>query len=196
MISAICATLITNALDTSPTVSLIGAALAAGVPALITAGGGGGVAIGLGVTAVALGVTYVGFTAADAATDRPATFPLSVDVREQLGESVTETGETETAPTTTAEEPEPPAGDPEAGKALFADNGCGGCHTFSAAGSSGAIGPNLDESPGGKDPEYIRRSIVDPNAEAAEGLETGGMPSFAQLSDEEVDDLVAFLTQS
>ena len=79
MIAAICVTLITTALDTSPTVSLIGATLAAAVPALINTGGRHGVVLGVGVTAVALGVTYVGFTAADAATDRPATFPRSKD---------------------------------------------------------------------------------------------------------------------
>jgi PASTA domain len=80
MTSAVCVTLITNALDTSPTVSFIGAALAAAVPALINAGGPHGVAIGLGVTAAALGATYVGFTASDAASNRPATFPGSKDV--------------------------------------------------------------------------------------------------------------------
>jgi eukaryotic-like serine/threonine-protein kinase len=47
MISSICVTLINNALDTSPTVTLIGAALAAAVPALITAGGPHGVALGV-----------------------------------------------------------------------------------------------------------------------------------------------------
>lgn len=76
MISSICVTLINNALDTSPTVTLIGAALAAAVPALITAGGPHGVTLGIAVTAVALFVTYGGFTVFDYATDRPQTFPL------------------------------------------------------------------------------------------------------------------------
>jgi hypothetical protein len=76
MISSVCATLITNDLDTSPTVSLIGAALAAAVPALMTAGGRHGVTLGIAVTTVALLVTYGGFTAFDYATDRPETFPL------------------------------------------------------------------------------------------------------------------------
>jgi PASTA domain len=76
MISSICVTLINNALDTSPTVTLIGAALAAAVPALITAGGAHGVTLGIGVTAVALFVTYGGFTLVDYAADRPQTFPL------------------------------------------------------------------------------------------------------------------------
>src|ERR687897_187941 len=58
-------------------------------------------------------------------------------------ETETETGETETTPSaTTAPEEEAPAGDPAAGKTLFASNGCDGCHTIEAAGSTGAVGPN------------------------------------------------------
>jgi mono/diheme cytochrome c family protein len=109
----------------------------------------------------------------------------------------TETGPTETTPpATTAPEEEEPAGDPAAGKALFASNGCGGCHTFEAAGSTGAVGPNLDEGLQGKDAEYVHQSIVEPNADVAEGYTAGVMPSFQQLSEDQVNDLVAFLTQS
>ena len=108
-----------------------------------------------------------------------------------------ETGETETTPpATTAPEEEAPAGDPAAGKALFASNGCAGCHTFEAAGSTGAVGPNLDESLEGKDAAYVQQSIVEPNAEVAEGYNPGVMPSFQQLSEDQLNDLVAFLTQS
>jgi cbb3-type cytochrome c oxidase subunit III len=32
------------------------------------------------------------------------------------------------------------------GKAVFASSGCGSCHTLADAGTSGTIGPNLDES--------------------------------------------------
>jgi cbb3-type cytochrome c oxidase subunit III len=32
------------------------------------------------------------------------------------------------------------------GKSIFASAGCGSCHTFEAAGSTGTIGPNLDEA--------------------------------------------------
>ena len=113
----------------------------------------------------------------------------------ETGPTETETGQTETTPQATTEE-EAPAGDPAAGKALFASNGCGGCHTFEAAGSSGAVGPNLDEVLEGKDAEFVHQSIVDPNAEVAEGYNPGVMPSFQQLSEDQVNDLVAFLTQS
>ena len=37
-------------------------------------------------------------------------------------------------------------GDPAAGEEVFASTGCGACHTLSAAGSSGTVGPNLDEA--------------------------------------------------
>jgi mono/diheme cytochrome c family protein len=115
----------------------------------------------------------------------------------ETGPAETETGQTETTtPATTAPEEEAPAGDPAAGKALFASNGCSGCHTFQAAGSTGAVGPNLDEVLEGKDAEFVHQSIVEPNAEVAEGYNAGVMPSFEQLSEDQVNDLVAFLTQS
>ena len=37
-------------------------------------------------------------------------------------------------------------GDAAAGEAVFVSAGCGGCHTMEAAGASGAVGPNLDDS--------------------------------------------------
>jgi mono/diheme cytochrome c family protein len=117
----------------------------------------------------------------------------------------TETTPTETTPTETEPAPGPPpptttaaeqpSGSPEAGKAVFASAGCGGCHAFAAAGSSGATGPNLDESLSGKDTEYIRRAIVDPNADVPEGYSPGVMPQTYedQLSPKQLDELVAFL---
>jgi mono/diheme cytochrome c family protein len=109
----------------------------------------------------------------------------------------TETGETGTGTTTATTTEEQPAGDPSAGEPVFASAGCGSCHTFAAADAAGTVGPNLDESLEGKDAEYVRQAIVDPNAEVAEGYQAGIMPSFDdQLSDQQVDDLVAFLTQS
>ena len=122
---------------------------------------------------------------------------------EEHGEAAAET--TETEPTETSPSPEPPpptetaeepSGSPEAGKAVFAAQGCGSCHTFTPAGSTGAVGPNLDETLDGKDAAYVRRAIVDPNAEIAEGYSAGVMPQNyqEQLSPEQLDDLVAFLS--
>lgn len=97
------------------------------------------------------------------------------------------------APTTTAERP---SGSAEAGKAVFAAQGCAGCHTFSAAGASGTVGPNLDDVLKGKDAAFVRQSIVDPNAVIAPGFNPGVMPQTykEQLSPKQLDDLVAFLT--
>jgi mono/diheme cytochrome c family protein len=92
--------------------------------------------------------------------------------------------------------PEEPAGDPQAGEEVFASTGCGSCHAFEAAGTTGTVGPNLDDSLEGKDAAYVRTAIVEPNAEVAEGYPEGVMPGNYgdQLSEEQLNDLVAFLT--
>lgn len=86
-------------------------------------------------------------------------------------------------------------GDPERGKDVFAAQGCGNCHTLAAAGSTATIGPNLDDALQGQSTDEIRESIVNPNAEIAEGFRSGVMPQdFGdKLSDQELNDLVAFL---
>jgi mono/diheme cytochrome c family protein len=145
------------------------------------------------VVTLLLTVAMIGAVVVFAAEDEGAEAAGHVETQTE-----TETGPTETTPpaTTTAPEEEAPAGDPAAGKALFASNGCGGCHTFEAAGSTGAVGPNLDEALEGKDAAFVHQSIVEPNADVAEGYTSGVMPSFQQLSEDQVNDLVAFLTQS
>jgi cytochrome c oxidase subunit II len=88
-------------------------------------------------------------------------------------------------------------GDPAAGKEVFASAGCAGCHTFKPAGSNANIGPDLDTALQGKDAAFVLQSIIDPNAEIAPGFQANIMPStFGQsLSDQQLADLVAFLTQ-
>jgi len=95
-------------------------------------------------------------------------------------------------------------GKPGGGAAIFASAGCGGCHTFTPAGSNGAIGPNLDTlvsvaQKAGQDPaEYVREAIVDPGKVIAPGFKDGVMPpDFGKsLSAKEIDALVAYLTGS
>ena len=120
----------------------------------------------------------------------------------ETGGTTTETGGTTTEEATTgeAQPPPPPAageGDAAAGKAVFEAQGCGGCHAFSAAGTTGSVGPDLDEALQGKDAEFVRESIVEPNKEITSGYAAGIMPQdFGQkLSQKQLDDLVAFLTQ-
>jgi len=93
------------------------------------------------------------------------------------------------------------AGVQELGRTTFGNAGCGGCHTFTPAGTDAEIGPSLDnlaadaETAGVPLEEYIRQSIVDPDAVVVEGYQTGVMPTtFGEtLSQEELDALVAYL---
>ncbi len=84
--------------------------------------------------------------------------------------------------TTDAEETE--TGDAANGEQVFASAGCGGCHTFAAAGSSGTVGPNLDEAA--------------PSFGLVVGMVTNGggaMPSFSdKLSEDEIRDVAAFVS--
>jgi len=91
------------------------------------------------------------------------------------------------------------AGNPAAGKALFASSGCAACHTFKPAASNGKIGPDLDSlkasaSKAGQPlDQFITTSIEDPNAYIAPGFKPGVMPKLP-LSGTQVADLVAFLS--
>jgi len=115
----------------------------------------------------------------------------------EAAESVQEKPGTTTATTNQTRTPGAPKGDAAAGKAVFEANGCGSCHTFGPAGATGEVGPNLDTALKGKDAEFVRESIVDPNKEIAKGYTPDVMPkTFGQmLSKKELDDLVAFLLQ-
>lgn len=96
-----------------------------------------------------------------------------------------ETVEGTVATTTEDSGGEEAEGDPEAGKAVFAEGGCGGCHTFGPAGSTGSAGPNLDEA----DVSY---------EDAVSQIENGGggMPPFGdRFSDKQIADVAAFVTQ-
>ncbi len=110
--------------------------------------------------------------------------------------------QTETGTTTGTTTEQAAQGDAEAGKEIYASNGCGSCHTFQPAGSSGTTGPDLDELPqlaekAEKDlVEFTQESIEKPNAYVEEGFPEGVMPAYDQLDEKQLNDLVAFLTQS
>jgi mono/diheme cytochrome c family protein len=69
---------------------------------------------------------------------------------------------------------------------VFASAGCGDCHAFDAAGSSGSVGPDLDEAK--------------PNAARVRDLVThggGAMPSFEnELTARQIRDVAAFVSES
>jgi mono/diheme cytochrome c family protein len=85
------------------------------------------------------------------------------------------------------------------GAQVFANNGCGGCHTLAAAGSGGVTGPNLDEflAPD-DDAKAIEEMIVDPNAEVVKGFPPNVMPqNYGEtLSKKELEDLVKYLVEN
>ena len=97
------------------------------------------------------------------------------------------------------------AGDPANGKTIFTGSaGCGGCHALAAAGTTGAVGPALDnlsasaQKAGQPLDAFIKTSIVDPSAFVAEGYPDGVMPTNfgSTLSASDIDDLVAFISAS
>jgi cytochrome c553 len=70
------------------------------------------------------------------------------------------------------------------GAAVFAKAGCGGCHTFKAAGSSASIGPNLDDLA----PSFAQ---VKKQVENGSGL----MPSFrGTLTPQEIRDVATYVS--
>jgi len=81
-------------------------------------------------------------------------------------------------------------GSTAAGKAVFLSNGCSGCHTLAAAGTTGTIGPNLTArlasdcaSPASQKirgttlKACITKAITDPYAFLPSGYQAGVMPS-------------------
>ena len=95
----------------------------------------------------------------------------------------TESGE---EPATTEAAPSTPAGDATAGEAVFASAGCGGCHTLEAAGSSGKVGPNLDDAK--PDAALVVERVTNGQ---------GGMPSFkGQLSEAQIEAVAKFVADN
>jgi mono/diheme cytochrome c family protein len=75
---------------------------------------------------------------------------------------------------------------------------CGSCHTMSAAGTSGTIGPNLDKELTSDPPSATRESIVTPNKEIVPGYRANVMPSnyATALTPQELDAVVNYVYHS
>ena len=84
------------------------------------------------------------------------------------------------------------------GAQVFANNGCGGCHTLAAAKSGGITGPNFNKVLPGQTAAMIKESIVDPNAKITPGYPANVMPqNFATIiKPNEIDELVEYLIAS
>jgi mono/diheme cytochrome c family protein len=77
-------------------------------------------------------------------------------------------------------------GDAANGESIFASSGCGACHTLSAAGTSGTVGPNLDDTK--PDFELAVERITQGQ---------GGMPSFEdQLEPQQIADVAQFVASA
>lgn len=76
-------------------------------------------------------------------------------------------------------------GDPAAGKAVFTEN-CGSCHTLGDAGTTGSVGPNLDE---------LAPDEATVSAQVTNG--GGSMPAFGgTLSEQQIADVSAYVAES
>jgi cytochrome c oxidase subunit 2 len=99
--------------------------------------------------------------------------------------------------------PAPSGGGAAAGASVFKAQGCSSCHTFTPAGATGKIGPDLDKlaqyarQAGQPLDAFVRESIVNPDAYIQPGFPKGVMPkTFASLPKAQLDALVTYLTKA
>jgi cytochrome c553 len=97
----------------------------------------------------------------------------------------TTTTETDTTETTTTDTGGGSQGDPVAGKQVFVGaSACGGCHTLADAGTSGTVGPNLDDAKPSFD--LVVERVTNGS---------GAMPPFKDtLSDQQIRDVAAYVS--
>jgi cytochrome c oxidase subunit 2 len=105
---------------------------------------------------------------------------------------------------TSADAAPAPAAGGDDGKTIYTTAGCGACHTFTAAGSAGKIGPSLDNlssaaaKAGQSLDDFISSSITDPDSSLAAGYAKGVMPSTykTSISGTQLDSLVKYLAEN
>ena len=101
------------------------------------------------------------------------------ETEEETHAAETGGGATEGGATTEA-----PTGDAAAGKQVFESAGCVACHTLADAGSTGTVGPNLDDA---KPPATLVVTRVTDGA--------GAMPSFKdKLTEQQIQDVAAYVS--
>ena len=137
----------------------------------------------------ALGIVAAGCGGEENQSAAPETVQGEVTTTETTTtETETTTGETTTSSeSTTTETSAAPEGNPVAGKAIFTGaSGCTGCHTLADAGSSGTVGPNLDDAKPSFDLAFDRVT----NGQ-------GAMPSFkTSLTDQQRADVAAYVSSA
>jgi uncharacterized cupredoxin-like copper-binding protein/cytochrome c2 len=99
------------------------------------------------------------------------------------------TSPTTSTPTNIGAPEGPLIGDPVAGASVFQSAGCGSCHTLAAAGSTGTVGPNLDQVM--PDEQTVITNVTYGNAM--------GMPAFGtsgQLTATQIQNVAAYVETS
>ena len=86
-----------------------------------------------------------------------------------------------------------PAPGQASGRELFFQMGCGSCHHFADAGSTGVIGPDLDERLAAYDPKSLRATILTPPGSAAGSFSVMPDNFGARMDAQALDALVAYL---
>jgi mono/diheme cytochrome c family protein len=79
-----------------------------------------------------------------------------------------------------------------AGKSVFLDEGCGNCHTLAAAGTTGTVGPNLDEHLMENEESHSIDHILEQVRQGG-----NGMPAFAgKLTEQEIQAVARFVFEA
>jgi len=147
-------------------------------------------ALVLVVLAAILGLAAVGCGGEETVTATPDTVEGTTTTETTTTETETTestTTETETTSTQTTSTETTPAleGDPVAGKAVFTGSaGCIGCHTLADAGSTGTVGPNLDDA-------MPSNELVVDRVTNGQGV----MPPFGgTLTEQQIADVAAYVS--
>jgi mono/diheme cytochrome c family protein len=146
------------------------------------------VGLALVVFVAIFGVAAVGCGGEEEASPTPDTVTGTTDTTTETTETeTTETGTTETTETETTQTDTGTGGqgDAAAGKQVFITN-CGTCHTLADAGTTGTVGPNLDDAM--------------PSFDLAVDRVTNGqgvMPPFKDtLSAQQITDVATYVSQA
>jgi cytochrome c oxidase subunit 2 len=87
------------------------------------------------------------------------------------------------------------------GKALYASRACIGCHSVNGSAGTGPTWHHMfgnpvetDKGTVTVDENYVRESVLQPNAKIVKGFQGGIMPSYAgQLKDDEIASIIEFM---
>lgn len=140
-------------------------------------------ALALAILLSVAGLAVVGCGGDEEATPTPDTVTGTDTTTTDTTE--TDTTETTTTETTTTDTGTTGQGDPVAGKQVFVgSSACGTCHTLADAGTSGTVGPNLDDAKPSFD--LVVERVTNGS---------GAMPPFKDtLSEQQIQDVAAYVS--